>query len=96
MNTSFISTNSRFIHQGKTVREFDSRFIAVQVGFRDVEDYYRTACLHGKLHLNHVPHLCLSAADDPFQPLQGIFSGSDGSRVKEGLVCMCGVNGNLE
>ncbi|MPC08387.1 Protein ABHD1 [Portunus trituberculatus] len=57
--------------KSKTIREFDSRFTAVQFGFRDVEDYYRTACLHDKLHLVRVPLLCLSAADDPFQPLQG-------------------------
>lgn len=67
------STNQySFFHvQSKTIREFDSRFTAVQFGFRDVEEYYRTACLHDKLHLVRVPLLCLSAADDPFQPLQG-------------------------
>lgn len=60
------------VMKSKTIREFDSRFTAVQFGFRDVEDYYRTACLHDKLHLIRVPLVCLSAADDPFQPLQGI------------------------
>lgn len=58
--------------QSKTIREFDSRFTAVQFGFRDVEEYYRTACLHDKLDNIKVPLLCLSAADDPFQPMEGI------------------------
>ncbi|KAK4296341.1 hypothetical protein Pmani_031159 [Petrolisthes manimaculis] len=60
------------VMQSKTIREFDARFTAIQFGFRDVEDYYRNACLHDKLHLIKVPLLCLSAADDPFQPIQGI------------------------
>lgn len=60
-----------FNFQSKTIREFDSRFTAVQFGFRDVEEYYRTACLHDKLDNIKVPLLCLSAADDPFQPMEG-------------------------
>lgn len=57
--------------QSKTIREFDSRFTAVQFGFRDVEEYYRMACLHDKLDNIKVPLLCLTAADDPFQPMEG-------------------------
>ncbi|XP_045619173.1 phospholipase ABHD3 [Procambarus clarkii] len=60
------------VMQSKTIREFDSRFTAVQFGFRDVEEYYRTASLHDKLDNIKVPLMCLSAADDPFQPLEGI------------------------
>lgn len=60
------------VMQSKTIREFDSRFTAVQFGFRDVEEYYRTACLHDKLDNIKVPLLCLTAADDPFQPMEGI------------------------
>ncbi|XP_068205456.1 phospholipase ABHD3-like [Palaemon carinicauda] len=60
------------VMQSKTIREFDSRFTAIQFGFRDVEDYYRSACLHDKLDEIKVPLLCLSAADDPFQPIEGI------------------------
>ncbi|KAL7633273.1 UNVERIFIED_CONTAM: hypothetical protein RMT77_016378 [Armadillidium vulgare] len=60
------------VMKSKTIREFDSRFTAVQFGFKDVEDYYRTACLPGKLHEIRVPLVCLSAADDPFQPIHGI------------------------
>ncbi|XP_042226126.1 phospholipase ABHD3-like [Homarus americanus] len=60
------------VMESKTIREFDSRFTAVQFGFRDVEEYYRTACLHDKLDNIKVPLLCLSAADDPFQPMEGI------------------------
>ncbi|XP_014204387.1 phospholipase ABHD3-like [Copidosoma floridanum] len=54
-----------------TVREFDEYFTARHFGYKDVQDYYSTATLHDKLHRVEVPLLCLSAADDPFQPLEG-------------------------
>lgn len=55
----------------KTIKEFDSNFTSVHFGFEDVQDYYRSATLHNKLDKIKVPTLCLSAADDPFQPLEG-------------------------
>lgn len=58
--------------QSQTVREFDSNFTTKQFGYNNVEEYYRDASLNDKLHLIEVPTLCLSAADDPFQPLQGV------------------------
>ncbi|XP_076035797.1 abhydrolase domain containing Hydr1 [Oratosquilla oratoria] len=61
-----------YVMQSKTIREFDTRFTAIQFGFKDVEDYYRNASLHDKLDQIKVPLLCLSAADDPFQPIEGI------------------------
>lgn len=36
-----------------------------------MDDYYNDATLQNKLHQISVPLLCLSAADDPFQPLDG-------------------------
>lgn len=58
--------------KSQTIREFDTLFTAKLFGYKDVEDYYSNATLHDKLHLIKVPLLCLSAADDPFQPLQAI------------------------
>lgn len=58
--------------QSKTIKEFDSHFTSKHFGFRDVEHYYSEATLHVKLHKIKVPLLCLSAADDPFQPLEAI------------------------
>ncbi|KAK7083543.1 Phospholipase abhd3, partial [Halocaridina rubra] len=58
-----------YVMQSRTIREFDSRFTAIQFGFRDAEDYYTSSCLHDKIHTIKVPLLCLNAADDPFQPL---------------------------
>lgn len=58
--------------RSQTIREFDSHFTAKQFGYKDVEEYYHHATLHNKLHKIHVPVLCLSAADDPFQPLDAI------------------------
>lgn len=58
--------------KSKTIKEFDSRFTTKHFGFRDVDHYYSEATLHVKLHQIKVPLLCLSAADDPFQPLEAI------------------------
>lgn len=60
------------ILKSRTVREFDSHFTVKQFGYKDVEEYYSNATIHDKLHLIDVPLLCLSAADDPFQPVQAI------------------------
>ncbi|XP_055603129.1 phospholipase ABHD3 [Uranotaenia lowii] len=58
--------------QSKTIKEFDSQFTSKHFGYKDVDDYYAEATLHNKLHKIKVPLLCLSAADDPFQPLDAI------------------------
>lgn len=55
----------------KTIKEFDTNFTSKHFGYRDVDHYYSVATLHNKLHKISVPLLCLSAADDPFQPLEG-------------------------
>lgn len=58
--------------KSKTIKEFDSHFTSKHFGFRDVDHYYSEATLHVKLQKIKVPLLCLSAADDPFQPLDAI------------------------
>ncbi|KAK9504847.1 hypothetical protein O3M35_009025 [Rhynocoris fuscipes] len=58
--------------KSKTIREFDSKFTVKQFGYKDVDDYYTHASIHNKIHKFKVPVLCLSAADDPFQPYDGI------------------------
>ncbi|XP_037046990.1 phospholipase ABHD3-like [Bradysia coprophila] len=60
------------ILQSKSIKEFDSSFTSKHFGFKDVEHYYGTATLHDKLHMMSTPLLGLSAADDPFQPLNDI------------------------
>lgn len=55
----------------KTIKEFDSNFTSKHFGYRDVDHYYSMASVHNKLHKITVPLLCLSAADDPFQPFDG-------------------------
>lgn len=57
--------------KSKTIKEFDSHFTSKHFGYGDVANYYKQATLHNKLHKIKVPTLCLSAADDPFQPLDG-------------------------
>lgn len=56
----------------KTIKEFDSHFTSIHFGYGNVDNYYKQATLHNKLHHIQVPTLCLSAADDPFQPLDAI------------------------
>lgn len=58
------------ILKSKTIREFDSNFTSKHFGYNDVEHYYSVASLHKKLNKISVPFLCLSAADDPFQPYE--------------------------
>ncbi|XP_037946133.1 phospholipase ABHD3 [Teleopsis dalmanni] len=56
----------------KTIKEFDAEFTSKQFGYAHVDDYYDDATLINKLDKISVPLLCLSAADDPFQPLEAI------------------------
>lgn len=56
----------------KTIKEFDSHFTSIHFGYGNVDKYYDDATLHNKLHRIQVPTLCLSAADDPFQPFDAI------------------------
>jgi len=58
--------------QSRTIREFDSKFTCKAFGYSDTNEYYSDASLHTKLHQFQIPTLCLSAADDPFQPLEGM------------------------
>jgi len=71
-NYLFIQFNiNQFQLQSRTIREFDSRFTAIQFGFDSVNSYYTSASLHDKLHTVKVPYLGLSSQDDPFQPRTG-------------------------
>jgi abhydrolase domain-containing protein 1/3 len=63
--------NMENVLKSKTIKEFDSRFTSIHFGYGSVDNYYAEATLHNKLHRINVPTLCLSAADDPFQPLDG-------------------------
>lgn len=60
------------ILKSKTIKEFDTNFTCKHFGYDNVDHYYDNATLHNKLHRITVPLLCLSAADDPFQPLDAI------------------------
>ncbi|XP_067637586.1 phospholipase ABHD3-like [Eurosta solidaginis] len=60
------------IQASKTMREFDVHFTIKHFGYPTVEDYYKDASLPDKLHHISVPLLCLNAADDPLQPMEGI------------------------
>lgn len=68
--------------QSKTIKEFDSHFTSIHFGYGNVDNYYKQATLHNKLHKIKVPTLCLSAADDPFQPLDGEFELNKSKETK--------------
>lgn len=54
------------VFSSRTIREFDSRFTSPLFGYNDVKEYYKDACLAGKLDQIKVPLLALNAIDDPF------------------------------
>jgi len=54
--------------RSRTVREFDASYTSKMFGYEDVDAYYDAASLYTRLHNIAIPTLCLSAADDPFQP----------------------------
>lgn len=57
----------------RTVRIFDEIYTAPHFGFRDAEDYYYRASAMRVLDRIRVPALVITAADDPFVPID-IFS----------------------
>ena len=42
-------------------------FTSRQFGYSDVKEYYKDACLVGKINNIKIPVLALNAEDDPFQ-----------------------------
>ncbi len=53
----------------RTVRDFDEAFTAPHHGFQDADDYYYRASSLRVIDKIRVPTLILSAADDPFVPV---------------------------
>ena len=57
----------RHVH---TVRAFDEIFTAPHFGFTSAEDYYHRASAMRVVHQIRVPALVITAADDPFVPVE--------------------------
>ena len=70
--TSSSQLNLDHAYRARTIRDFDTRVIVPQYGFRDVEHYYREASSHQWLKHIHIPTLILSAMDDPICPIDGL------------------------
>ncbi len=58
------------IRQIRTIRQFDDAFTAPHHGFRDSADYYYRASALRVIHRIAIPTLIISAADDPFVPVE--------------------------
>ncbi len=58
------------IRRIRTIRQFDDAFTAPHHGFRDAADYYYRASALRVIHRVAVPTLIISAADDPFVPVE--------------------------
>jgi hypothetical protein len=56
--------------QVRSVRQFDELFTAPHFGFRDAEDYYHRASAMRVIDRIAVPALVITAADDPFVPVE--------------------------
>ena len=54
----------------RTVREFDDRITAPYFGYKDAEEYYRSAGAKNVIAKVRVPLLLLTAQDDPFVPYE--------------------------
>ena len=61
------------VFSSRTVRQFDQSFTVPQFGYRDVEEYYKDACLVGNVKHIRVPVLAINADDDPFQVSRKLF-----------------------
>src|SRR5204862_4670205 len=53
-----------------TVRQFDEAYTAPHHGFRDADDYYYRASALRVIDRIRVPALIMTAANDPFVPVQ--------------------------
>jgi predicted alpha/beta-fold hydrolase len=58
----------------RTVRDFDEAYTAPHFGFRDATDYYYRAASLRVVDRIRVPALVLTAADDPFVPVESFHS----------------------
>jgi uncharacterized protein len=54
----------------RSVRQFDDAYTAPMSGYRDAADYYYRASSLRVAHLIRVPTLVITAADDPFIPVE--------------------------
>ena len=55
------------VFSSRTVKQYDQSFTVPQFGYKNVDDYYRDACLVGNVKHIKVPVLAINADDDPFQ-----------------------------
>jgi predicted alpha/beta-fold hydrolase len=58
----------------RTVREFDARYTAPHFGFSSAEEYYYRAAAMRVIDRIRIPALVITAADDPFVPLDAFRS----------------------
>ena len=63
----FSIKNFDSVFSSRTVKQFDQSFTVPQFGYKDVDDYYKDACLVGNVKHIKVPVLAINAHDDPFQ-----------------------------
>uniref|UniRef100_A0A1I7XDA3 RGS domain-containing protein n=1 Tax=Heterorhabditis bacteriophora TaxID=37862 RepID=A0A1I7XDA3_HETBA len=56
----------------RTVRQFDTRFVALLFGYKSCDDYYNDAALHHKVQHIPIPTVCLTSIDDCFCPVNSL------------------------
>ena len=70
----FEHLNFDSVFSSQTVKEFDQSFTVPQFGYKDVDHYYKEACLVGNVKHIKVPVLAINAHDDPFQVRNVMFN----------------------
>ena len=70
------------LSRGIGLRGFDDQFTAVHGGFVDADDYYRRCSAGPHLGRIEVPTTIVTAADDPFVPVQGLVDAARDTRVR--------------
>ncbi len=61
-----LDLDESFIHNIKSLYDFDDLLTAPLHGYKDADDYYRRASSFAKLNKIQIPVLLIHAADDPF------------------------------
>ena len=77
-----LPTSPHELPRGIGFRGFDEHFTAPLGGFAGADDYYRRCSSGPRLGRVAIPTVILTAADDPFVPVEGVLGAAQGTSVE--------------